>query len=135
LDITFHRATKVERSAFTSLAAILDAKSFLTAPFRYCSEGFGRLYVVAEKPVFVPSDMHFLVQVLDRMNPIIENIRLVELLASHAADDERLKLARDIHDSVIQPYFGLQMGLEAIREETREDYQSFPDESSSFWRR
>jgi signal transduction histidine kinase len=124
LDITLSRATQVEPSRFASLAAILDAKYFVTVPVQYRSEGIGRLFMVAEKPVFVPSDMNFLLRVLDHVNPIIENIRLVEQLATHAADEERRKIARDIHDSVIQPYLGLQMGLAAIREKTG---QHFPE--------
>lgn len=46
--------------------------------------------------------------------PIIENIRLVDSLASNAAEDERKKIARDIHDSIIQPYIGLQLGVDSI---------------------
>jgi signal transduction histidine kinase len=91
-------------------------------PLQYRNESIGRLYIVAQKPVFVPSDMHFLHKIIERANPIIENIRLVEQLASHAADEERRRIARDIHDSVIQPYLGLQMGLAAIREKTTEHF-------------
>jgi len=36
-------------------------------------------------------------------------------LASSAAEQERQKIARDIHDSVIQPYIGLQYKVAAIR--------------------
>jgi signal transduction histidine kinase len=46
--------------------------------------------------------------------PSIENIRLVDSLASYAADEERRRIARDIHDSVIQPYVGLQLGIAAL---------------------
>src|SRR6185436_1791984 len=42
--------------------------------------------------------------------------RLVDHLASNAAERERDRIARDIHDSVIQPYIGLQLGLEALRQ-------------------
>ena len=97
------------------LAATLDAKSFVTVPFYYRGETVGRLYVEAPIVHLPPSDMRFLVEVLDHVNPIVENIELVELLADHAADDERDRIARTIHDSVIQPYVGLRLGLAAIR--------------------
>jgi signal transduction histidine kinase len=48
--------------------------------------------------------------------PAVDNIRLVDRLASDAAEAERQRIARDLHDSVIQPYIGLQLGLAAIRQ-------------------
>jgi signal transduction histidine kinase len=44
----------------------------------------------------------------------MENIRLIDNLASDAAEQERRRIAADIHDSVIQPYLGLQFGLSAL---------------------
>jgi signal transduction histidine kinase len=35
-------------------------------------------------------------------------------MASDAAEHERERIARDIHDSVIQPYIGFQLGLTAV---------------------
>jgi signal transduction histidine kinase len=55
---------------------------------------------------------------------VMENIRLVDNLASDAADQERRRLARDIHDSVIQPYLGLQFGVAAIRKKLEEGHTS-----------
>jgi signal transduction histidine kinase len=54
-------------------------------------------------------------QVVDQVAPILDNIRLLERLSASAADQERQRLARDIHDSVVQPYLGLQYKLAAIR--------------------
>ncbi len=119
-DLALGRLTAVDHSTFASLATVLDARHFVTAPLQYRNENLGRLYVVARNPAFVPSDMLFLHKIVDHANPIIQNIRLVEQLASHAADEERRKIARDIHDSVIQPYLGLQIGLAAIREKAGE---------------
>jgi signal transduction histidine kinase len=48
--------------------------------------------------------------------PIVASIRLVDRLAAEAAEEERQKIARDIHDSIVQPYIGLQMGLVGIRQ-------------------
>jgi signal transduction histidine kinase len=39
---------------------------------------------------------------------------LIDNLASDAAEQERQRIAHDIHDSVIQPYLGLQFGLSAL---------------------
>ena len=54
--------------------------------------------------------------VIDHTMPVLQNIKLVDQLASDAADAERQRIALDFHDRVIQPYIGLRMGLEAIRQ-------------------
>src|SRR6185503_16220806 len=54
-------------------------------------------------------------QAIDHFIAIAENIRLVDQMASDAAEEERKRIARDIHDSIIQPYIGLQMGLVGVR--------------------
>ncbi len=75
----------------------------------------GRLYLTARAKVFDTSDLDLLAQVVLQIMPVIHNIRLLDRLVSKAAEQERQRLARDIHDSVIQPYIGLQYKLAAIR--------------------
>ena len=84
-------------------------------PFRQYCETVGRLYLTASRRrAFDTTDVYFLLQLLEHAMPIIANIRLVDQLASTAAEAERQHLARDLHDSVIQPYVGIQMGLAAV---------------------
>jgi len=98
-----------------ALAATLDAGSFIAVPLRYQQTVSGRLYLTAtRRDSFDDSDVDFLLQVITHFTPVIENIRLVDRLASDAAEVERKRIAHDIHDSVIQPYIGLQIGLTAI---------------------
>jgi signal transduction histidine kinase len=54
---------------------------------------------------------------MDQVVPVIENIRLVDRLASGAAEEERRRIARSVHDRVIQPYLGLQIGVKALHQE------------------
>jgi signal transduction histidine kinase len=75
----------------------------------------GRFYVTGRRGIFANADVEFLQQIVEQVAPLLDNIRLLERLASHAAEQERQRLARDIHDSVIQPYLGLQYRLAAIR--------------------
>jgi signal transduction histidine kinase len=97
------------------LVATLDAGSFVAVPLHYHTTVSGRLYVTAtRRDTFDDSDVDFLLQVINHFTPVIENIRLVDRLASDAAEVERQRIAHDIHDSVIQPYIGLQIGLTAI---------------------
>jgi signal transduction histidine kinase len=95
---------------------LLAAKAYITVPVRYRGETVGRLYLTAaDRYPFEASDVDFLLQVLEHTMPTIDNIRLVDRLASDAAEEERRRIGRDLHDSVIQPYIGLQMGLVAIQ--------------------
>jgi signal transduction histidine kinase len=96
------------------LASALDSKPFLAIPVHYRATAIGRCFIVGGNSTYSPSDVDFMLQALDQVIPLIDNIRLVDRLASDAAEREREKIARDIHDSVIQPYIGLQLGLAAI---------------------
>ncbi len=112
--LTGTRSTEGETRA-AALAATLDAKALITVPLQYQHEAVGRLYVTTSSQRFDESDVDLLLQVFEHVRPVIDNIRLVDRLASHAAEEERQRIARDLHDSVIQPYIGLQMGLAAVR--------------------
>jgi signal transduction histidine kinase len=112
--VTKARVTENLRGS-QALAATLDAESFVAVPLHYHSTVSGRLYLTAtRRDAFDDSDVDFVLQVIDYFTPVIENIRLVDRLASDAAEVERRRIAHDIHDSVIQPYIGLQIGLTAI---------------------
>ncbi len=96
---------RVEFSAkMVGLPSLLDTESFVTVPLFYRHEPVGRLY----------PDAFFVLHVIEQIAPVIDNIRLVDQLASDAAEQERQTIARDLHDSVLQPYIGLQMGLAAV---------------------
>lgn len=101
----------------STLPAMLASEAALTIPVRYRDDTVGRLYLTAEqRRTFDVSDIDFLLQVFHHTMPTIDNIRLVDRLASDAAEAERQRIARDLHDSIIQPYIGFQMGLAAIQQ-------------------
>ena len=96
------------------LAGMLDAKRYLSIPVYYRHQAVGRLFIVDGPNKFDSTDMEFMLQLMDHVTPVMENIRLIDNLASDAAEQERRRIAHDIHDSVIQPYLGLQFGLAAL---------------------
>ena len=96
------------------LAGMLEAQRYLSVPVYYRHQAVGRLYIVDGPNRFDSSDMDFMLQLMDHVTPVMENIRLIDNLASDAAEQERRRIAHDIHDSVIQPYLGLQFGLSAL---------------------
>ena len=96
------------------LASMLDAHEYLSMPVYYRHEAVGRMYIINSPARADAADMEFLLQLMDHVTPVMENIRLIDNLASDAAEQERRRIAHDIHDSVIQPYLGLQFGLAAL---------------------
>jgi signal transduction histidine kinase len=96
------------------LAGMLDAQRYVSMPVYYRHQAVGRWYIIDGPARVDTTDMEFLLQLMDHVTPVMENIRLIDNLASDAAEQERRRIAHDIHDSVIQPYLGLQFGLAAL---------------------
>jgi signal transduction histidine kinase len=116
-DVSKGERTAIGQAVCEQLAATLDADSFASIPLYYSRKPFGRLYITASRwHAFHDSDADFLFQVNEHVTPLLDSIRLVDRLASDAADEERQRIARDLHDSIIQPYIGLQIGLAAVRQ-------------------
>ena len=110
----------------------LDARSFITAPMRYRKKFLGQICLTSGWPDgFDLEDAAFLVQVADQIIPVLENVRLVDRWATEAADQERGRIARSVHDRVIQPYLGLQMGLDAFRRSLQSELLDNTDRAAS----
>jgi signal transduction histidine kinase len=113
-DLRTRVFSETNSSEGDKLAGMLDALRYLSVPIYYRHQAVGRLYII-DGPQRVDSpDMEFMLQLMDHVTPVMENIWLIDNLASDAAEQERRRIAHDIHDSVIQPYLGLQFGLSAL---------------------
>jgi signal transduction histidine kinase len=111
----------VDCEIYESVADLLASASFVTIPIYQRNSFRGRLYLTSEGRAFNYSDVDFLRQVMDHVMPTIDNIELIDRLASQASEYERQRISRDIHDSAIQPYIGLKLGLDALRRSVSED--------------
>jgi signal transduction histidine kinase len=117
IDIERGTSIPTDKKLPEALAAMFDATAFITVPWCHPHIAHSRLYITARRRrVFDPSDVDFLLQVFEQTMPFLHNIKLVDQLASDAAEAERQRIALDLHDGVIQPYIGLQIGLAAIRQ-------------------
>ncbi|HEX6729201.1 MAG TPA: histidine kinase, partial [Pyrinomonadaceae bacterium] len=113
-DINTRELLTGDAETSAKIASALDTTSFLSVPVHNRLQPIGRLYVIGGPTRFDRSSVEFVLQLMDHVTPLTENIRLVDSLASDAAEQERRRIARDIHDSVIQPYLGLQLGIAAL---------------------
>lgn len=119
-DIAGDRWVKHDWLPAQSLAELLEARSFISVPLDLRREE-GRIYVVSQEHGFSKADALFLSQISAQAFPVIENIDLLDRMASEAAAQERGKLALDLHDTAIQPYIGLKLGLSAVRNKASAD--------------
>jgi signal transduction histidine kinase len=111
----------VDCETYASITDLIGSDSFITIPIYQRNTFRGRLYLTAKDRYFNYSDIDFLRQVMDHVMPMVDNIQLVDRLASQASEYERQRISRDIHDSAIQPYIGLKLGLEALRRNMSHD--------------
>ena len=115
-DIKTSVSSREVPSNFAAIGNTLEAQQFMSLPIYYQDHPVGRFYVIGSQQSMDDSDIDFVLQLIEHVTPVLDNIRLVDRLAAEAAEYERQKIARDIHDGIIQPYIGLQLGLTAIRQ-------------------
>lgn len=112
------RAASADNGA--QLAELLEARSFICCPVSL-RHGAGQLYVVSEQHDFGRTDAQFLNHIVAQAFSVIENILLLDRLASEAAQRERQKIAIDLHDSTIQHYISLYHTLIALSNKAAPD--------------
>ncbi|MFK3738887.1 sensor histidine kinase [Massilia sp. TN1-12] len=115
----------IDPSGCAAIADLLDARSFIAAPLPL-RKGSGRLFVTASERLR-RNDASFLNHIVQQAFPVIETIELLDRLASEAAFRERQTIARDLHDSTIQPYIGLRHAVAAIRNQAGADNPVTPE--------
>jgi signal transduction histidine kinase len=113
-----------------ALADMLGTRALVTVPVRRRVETVGRLYLTSRKRSFGRGELDFLRQLLEHIAPVIENVQLLDHLATEAAELERRRLSLDIHDSAVQPYIGLKLGLDALLRKAGPDSPLYRDINS-----
>ncbi len=125
-DLKTGAYTRDTSETFAFLNAF-EGKSCFSIPVGYRGEATGRLYISGGPARFDYADVEFVSQIMEQVTGVLENIRLVDSLASDAAGQERRKIAQDIHDSVIQPYIGLKFGLAAVKQKLENEQNVIAD--------
>ena len=113
-DLSSGRKAEIAPNVCIALADLLETESFLTVPVMQHGEAVGRIYLTSNQNCFENSEIEFISQLTEQVLRAVENVGLLNRLASGAADAQRQKISRDLHDSTIQPYIGLKLGLEAL---------------------
>jgi signal transduction histidine kinase len=119
-DAEARRWNRVEGDEAAAVAEMLDTEEFISAPVPL-RNGEARIYVASRHDGFSRNDALFLAHIAAQAFPVIENIELLDRMATEAAAEERRRIARDLHDTTIQPYIGLELGLHAMRRKAGDD--------------
>lgn len=98
------------------IAELLEANCFISAPLTL-GYGKGRIYVTTRRRHLGRAEAAFLTQIVTQGLRVADRIDLLDRIASDAAGVARKKFALDLHDSAIQPYIGLKLGLAALRKQ------------------
>lgn len=107
---------------FGQLADLLATRHYQCFPLSTFQGGrTGRVCLCYDARFRVPLGYAFLQQLATQIALRLDNLRLVNHLTTTAASGERRRISRDLHDSTVQPYVGLRMGLEALKRRTDPD--------------
>ena len=98
-----------------AISHLLEVDSFASVPLHLHEQYIGRLYLTNCNQGFDTVSMLFLQQLTNLIKPKIDHISLQNKIATIATSAIRNKISIDLHDSTIQPYIGLRLGLEALR--------------------
>ena len=91
-------------------------RTFLGVPVAAGGKAFGNLYLTEKEGGFTDDDV-MLVEALSRIaGSAVTTARLQERLRSIAVGEDRERIARDLHDSVIQDLFAVGLALQGIAE-------------------
>jgi signal transduction histidine kinase len=111
--------TNDTKEDFARLGNLFDAENFATAPYRQRDGTVGRLFVIPRNDS-TRIDADFLAQLISAIGQAVENTQLTDELVLKAAEHERFRISLDIHDTTVQPYIGLKLGLDALHREAGE---------------
>ncbi|MGX4642130.1 sensor histidine kinase [Massilia sp. SYSU DXS3249] len=114
-------AVWTEDSGGSAAAGIFDAGVWMSAPLHAGKEK-GRVYLTARHRRFSRSDAVFFMQAVEQLFRMVEHVRVLDQLASGAAAVERNRIVTDLHDTAIQPYIGLRIGLAALRAQVADNH-------------
>jgi signal transduction histidine kinase len=105
-------------------------RSFLGVPVVAGGRAFGNLYLSDKEGGFTDSDV-VMIEALSRIaGSALTTARLHERLQSLAVVEDRERIARDLHDSVIQDLFAVGLGLQGVAGRVTDEMAAATLESS-----
>ena len=118
---------KADRDTLLALADTVGKTRLVSVPLSSPGVGHIRLILAGDSINVAPPFLDALSHIVEQIAPSLENAFLRERLVTEAADTERARIGRDLHDSAIQPYIGLKFAIEALQRRAGANNPVAPD--------
>jgi signal transduction histidine kinase len=93
----------------------LKVQSFLTVAFDQEGQASGRIFLLNGRKPFQKQDLAWLESIAGHISPTLENIFLLRHLRARAIEAERSRIARDLHDGILQTLLSIEIQLDVLR--------------------
>jgi len=90
-------------------------RSFMTVAFEQGGQATGRLFLINGRKPFQKEDLAWLERIAMHIGPALENIFLLRHLRARAIEAERSRIARDLHDGILQTLLSIEIQLDVLR--------------------
>jgi signal transduction histidine kinase len=93
----------------------LNVRSLMTVAFEQLGQASGRIFLINGRKPFQKEDLAWLESVANHVGPALENIFLLRHLRARAIEAERSRIARDLHDGILQTLLSIEIQLDVLR--------------------
>ena len=112
---------QISRDTLLELSSLAGRERLMSVPISAGSVGKMRLLLAGESIKVNLQTLGTFQRIVEQVGPTVDNACLREELANQAADAERARIGRDLHDTAIQPYIGLKFAIEAVQRRAGQD--------------
>jgi signal transduction histidine kinase len=89
--------------------------SLLTVSFDQSGQPTGRVFLLNGREPFEKQDLAWMESIAQHIGPALENIFLLRHLRARAIEAERSRIARDLHDGILQTLLSIEIQLDVLR--------------------
>ena len=93
----------------------LKVRSLLTVTFDQAGQSAGRIFLLNGRKPFQKQELAWLEDIAQHVGPALENIFLLRHLRARAIEAERSRIARDLHDGILQTLLSIEIQLDVLR--------------------
>jgi signal transduction histidine kinase len=96
----------------------LGIRNFMTVVFEQENQAAGRLFLFNRKPstgTFSHEELEWFQRLSQHIGPAIENVFLLRHLRARAIEAERSRIARDLHDGILQTLLSIEIQIDVLR--------------------